>query len=132
MKTGRIALLALGFAGVLGAGILAPAASLASVRTFPEARPAGETGSRLQLAGRKTGAEGKVPERGSSAILYGGSSADRYGSSSADRTGVAGQRDSRVYRKPAKHEDDVVKKPRKADEGEDQDDDENQDDQKEK
>lgn len=74
----------------------------------------------VEIAGRNAG-NGKPPERGSSASIYGGSSADRYGGSSADHRGVGGQRDERVYRKPAKHADDnVVAKPKK-DEEDDQD-----------
>lgn len=67
-------------------------------------------GDEFQVAaGRKAGGEAKVPERGSSASLYGGSSADRYGGSSADRSAVAGERDSRLYRKQTKHESDTVR-----------------------
>ena len=105
---------------VAGATFLAPAAAcVASVPVSTAAtagidRSAGAVTSAAEqfrsdevfqlAAGRKANAAPKPPERGSSATIYGGSSADRYGGSSADRAGVAGDRDSRLYRRTTKHE----------------------------
>ena len=98
-----------------------PAApSFASERVVADDPSAGVAEGNLQLAGRRAANEAKPPERGSSASLYGGSSADRYGSNSADHNGVAGQRDSRLYRKQVKHDDAKAPKP-KVEDDQDQD-----------
>ncbi len=98
-----------------------PAApAFAAVRVAADAPTTGIAEGNLQLAGRRAANEAKTPERGSSATLYGGTSADRYGGNSADRTGIAGERDSRVYRKPARHEEDNAPR-RKVEDDQDQD-----------
>ncbi|HXC49985.1 MAG TPA: hypothetical protein VN634_03815 [Candidatus Limnocylindrales bacterium] len=98
-----------------------PAArAFAAVRVAADAPTTGIAEGNLQLAGRRAAKEGKAPERGSSASLYGGTSADRYGGNSADRGGIAGERDSRVYRKPARHDEDNAPR-RKVEDDQDQD-----------